>query len=430
MKTFLEKVRVTFFDRQYDFRIRLFHILAFGGIAISFFTVIISLITEMYETAGIAVVLIVFSIGLIVFTQRTGKYQIAYFFTVTVIFMLFLPMMFFTSNGHRSGMPSVFLLAVLFTVLMIKGKAAILISFIEIIEYALVCIFAYHHPEFVTQYRTEGQILTDIIFAFTCVSLICGIVLSLHLREYDRQKELVQEQNEKLRRYDASRSVFLTTVSHEVKNPLNAINLHARDTEELMDEEPLDVGTIKNNQQVIEKMVVRIDHILTDLKDTVAIEQGRLSLSLAPVRLDRLLKEAVSSYFGRNKPEGNEIIFNTDNTLSPISADYARIAQVVTNLLSNAVKHTKKGRIIISLYRQGQEQVVAIADNGEGMSRDIGEKAFKGYVSSDKEYWRHGIGLYVSHQIIEAHGGRIWIESKIGEGTTVTFTLPDGGNKP
>ena len=127
MKSLLKKIHIRFFDRPLDFRVRLFHILAFGGIAISFFTVIISLIMGMWKTAGLAAVLIVFSLGLILFTQWTGKYQAAYFLTVTVIFMAVLPMMFFTSGGHRSGMPSIFLLAVIFTVLMIKGKAALLI---------------------------------------------------------------------------------------------------------------------------------------------------------------------------------------------------------------------------------------------------------------------------------------------------------------
>lgn len=140
MKSLLKKIHIRFFDRPLDFRVRLFHILAFGGIAISFFTAIISLIMGMWGTAGLAAVLIAFSLGLILFTQRTGKYQVAYFLTVTVIFMVGLPMMFFTSGGHRSGMPSVFLLAVLFTVLMIKGKAALLISLLEIAEYSAVCV--------------------------------------------------------------------------------------------------------------------------------------------------------------------------------------------------------------------------------------------------------------------------------------------------
>ena len=353
MKSFLKKFHIRFFDWPLDFRVRLFHILAFGGIAISFFTVTISLIMGMWETAGLAAVLIVFSLGLILFTQRTGKYQVAYFLTVTVIFMVVLPMMFFTSGGHSQRYAIDFPSGRTLYSADDKGKGGAPDSLLEIAEYSAVCVFAYYHPEFVIHYETEGQILVDIIFAFTCVSLICGVVLFFHLREYDRQRELLYKQNEKLRRYDASRSVFLTTVSHEVKNPLNAINLYARDTLELMGEEAPDVSLIQSNQQVIEKMVVRIDRILTDLKDTVAIEQGRLALNLAPMRLSKLLKEVSGTYFGKDASGGNELVLDIDENLLPISADYARIVQVVTNLLSNAIQHTKAGRIRITLYKQG-----------------------------------------------------------------------------
>ena len=206
---------------------------------------------------------------------------------------------------------------------------------------------------------------------------------------------------------------------------MNAINLHAQDTYELMDEEPLDVETVKENQLVIEKMVVRIDRILVDLKDTVAIEQGRLSLSLAPMRLEKLLTEVSRTYFDRNNTACNGLSLHLMEGLEPIDADYARITQVVTNLLNNAMTHTREGEIIISLFKQEGEQIVVVSDNGEGMREEIREKVFKGYVSASKEYWRHGIGLYVCHQIIEAHGGRIWIDSILGKGTTVTFTLPE-----
>lgn len=425
MKPFSQKIKLNFFDKSQDFRIRLFHILAFGGIAVSFFTVIISLATRMWRTAALAALLIVFSLALIVFTQKTRKYKLAYLLTIIVVFMIILPMMFFTSGGHRSGMPSVFLLAVMFTVLMLKGRAAILISVLEIAEYSAVCIAAYYYPAFVSHFETETEILVDIIFAFTCVSLICGIVLYFHLKEYDRQRELLCEQNEKLKRYDASRSVFLTTVSHEIKNPLNAINLHARDTFELMDELPIDSDAVKTNQQTIEKMVLRIDRILDDLKDTVAIEQGRLSLSLAPVLLAKLIREVSETYFGRYNTSGNRLVLDLDETLPPISADHARITQVVINLLSNAVQHTQDGVITISLFQGEEEQVVSVADTGEGMQEKIRREVFKGYVSENEEYWRHGIGLYVSHQIIESHDGTIHIESKLGEGTAVTFALPD-----
>ncbi len=422
LKPFLTK----FFSRELDFRVRLFNVLAIAGAGISAATFLLSAATAMWANTAVSGALAVLSLGLLVFTSRTGRYQLGYGITIVTVFMIAFPVMFFTSGGYRSGMPAVFLFAVTFTILMLDGKRALLVSLLEIAEYIAVCVFAYFNPRYVTHFETEAQVLTDILFAFSAVSIAVGVVLYLHLKEYTRQRELLQEQNERLRRYDASRSTFLTTVSHEIKNPLNAINLHARDTVELMDEVPLDLNLMRENQAVIKKMVSRIDNILMDLKDTVAIEQGRLSLSLAPMRLDKLLRDASETYFGKNYTAGNQLVLELPEAVPPISADYARITQVVTNLLSNAMHHTKDGRIIVSLETQTDGQLVSVSDTGTGMSPEMREKAFEGYVSASEDYWRHGIGLYVCHQIVTAHGGRIWIESEPGKGTTVSFVLPNG----
>ncbi len=426
MKSNLKPFLTKFFSRELDFRVRLFNVLAIAGAGISIATFLLSAATTMWANAAVSGVLAALSLGLLLFTSRTGRYQLGYGITIVTIFMIAFPVMFFTSGGYRSGMPAVFLFAVTFTVLMLEGKRALLVSLLEIAEYIAVCVFAYFHPQYVTHFETEAQVLTDILFAFSAVSIAVGIVLYLHLKEYTRQRELLQEQNERLRRYDASRSTFLTTVSHEIKNPLNAINLHARDTVELMEETPLDLDLMRENQAVIKKMVSRIDNILMDLKDTVAIEQGRLSLSLAPMRLDKLLREASETYFGKNYTAGNRLILKLAEDVPPITADYARITQVVTNLLSNALQHTKNGDITVLLSLSQGEQFVRVSDTGTGMSPEMQEKAFEGYVSASEDYWRHGIGLYVCHQIVTAHGGRIWIESEPGKGTTVSFVLPNG----
>lgn len=313
-----------------------------------------------------------------------------------------------------------FIFAVLFTVLMLTGVKALLVSLAEIAEYIAVCVIGYLNPQLVTWFHTDAEMLTDILITTTAVSISCGAVLFLHLREYESQRKQLAEQNELLKRHDEVKSVFLTTVAHEIKNPLNAINLHARDTFELLDEPCPEIETMKENQRTIEKMVVRIDRIVVELMDTVAIEQGRLALDISSVRLSQLLREGAQTVsFGNN-----EAVFKLDESLPPIRADYARIIQVITNLLSNSIQHTQNGVITITLERQGSNQLVSVADNGEGMSEEIKEKAFEGYVSVSREYWRHGIGLFVCHQIIEAHGGKIWIDSELGRGTKVSFTLP------
>ena len=98
-------------------------------------------------------------------------------------------------------------------------------------------------------------------------------------------------------------------------------------------------------------------------------------------------------------------------------------------MLSNSIQHTKNGIITITLQKHDSVQIVSISDNGNGMDEKIKNKAFEGYVSVSRDYWRHRIGLFVCHQIIEAHGGKIWIESELGRGTTVSFTLPSEEEK-
>lgn len=420
----IKRFGVRFFAGGPDFRVRLFNVLAFAGVGISVATFGLNLFTGMVQSALLSALLAVLSAGLLIFTYKTGKYQIGYFVTVVSIFMILFPMQFFASGGYKGGMPSLFIFAILFTILMLEGKTALLVSLFEFPEYATISVFAYFKPEYVTWFESEKEMLADLMVTTAAVCISCGVVLFLHLREYEKQRIKLAEQNEQLKRHDEAKSVFLTTVAHEIKNPLNAINLHARDTYELLDEPNPEIDLMKENQKTIEKMVVRIDRIVVELMDTVAIKQGRLSLDLAPVCLSKLLREAAGSYFLKNYTGGNELCFDLDASLPPIAADSARIMQVVTNLLSNSLRHTKNGKITLSIKSCGEGQLISVSDNGEGMSEKMKQKALKGYVSVSKEYWRHGIGLYVCHKIIVAHGGKIWIESEQDKGTTVSFILP------
>lgn len=152
-----------------------------------------------------------------------------------------------------------------------------------------LCLVAYHFPNTVTPFATEADRLADILLAFVSVSIVCGSVLYFHLKEYNQQQLLLEEQNLRLRSLDNAKSTFLTTVAHEIKNPLSSISLHARDTSELLEEEPLDFSLMQENLRTIEQSVMRIDRIVLDLMDTVSIEQGRLALSLVPSDLSGLL---------------------------------------------------------------------------------------------------------------------------------------------
>ena len=417
-----------FFGKELDFRVKLFNIMALGGIVISLFTIIQSIIGERWNVAFVSLIMMIVSFILLEYASSSGKYQICYNITIVMIFFLFFPLLFFEAGGYRSGVPSIFIFAVLFTVLMKDGVQGIYISIAELILYSTICWVAYVHPECVVQYNTEKEIVLDIIFSYSFVGLICGIVLYLHLQEYSFQRTLLKEQNDKLTYYDEVKSTFLTTVAHEIKNPLNIIGLYAQDSYELAQEEPVDVKLMMENQKVIENTVIRLDRIVVDLMDTVSIEQGRLNLSMAPMDMVVLVQEAVKLFKeneNRETLQNNTIVLDVQDKSAPIIADYSRLFQVMLNLLSNSIRHTKNGTITVTLKKQAEGVFISIQDTGEGMKKEIRENAFKGYVSTSKDYWRHGIGLYICHQIVTSHEGKIWIESEEGKGTEISFIIPN-----
>lgn len=426
----MRKIMGILMGNKLDFRIRLFNIMALGGIIMSFFTVIQSIIMNRWDTVTVSIIMMLISLFLLTYAISTGKYHICYILTIIIIFIIFFPLLFFQAGGYKGGVPAVFIFAVLFTVLMLEGLRGIVVTVFELALYSSICYIAYIRPETVTWYTDEKTVVTDIIFTYSAIGIICGIVLYLHIKEYANQRELLKKQNEKLKYYDEVKSTFLTTVAHEIKNPLNIVGLYAQDTYELTNETPVDLDQIRDNQKTIENTVIRLDRIVVDLIDTAAVEQGRVSLSMAPVDTVSLINEAVSFWKEKDKKElndGNRVVINVKKESAPIIADYARIFQVLINLLSNASRYTKNGIIRISLEEKDNCQIISVEDNGEGMDPEVKQKAFKGYVSTSKDYWRHGIGLYICHQIIKAHGGDIWIESEMGIGTKISFSLPYKG---
>ena len=156
-----------------------------------------------------------------------------------------------------------------------------------------------------------------------------------------------------------------------------------------------------------------------------ATEADRLALSLVPSDLGALLHSVEKDFSSHPSSGNNQLVLTIQSDLPEISADPERLIQVITNLISNADRHTQNGTITISLTGEPGWQTICVSDTGTGMSEEMRKNALKGYVSADKDYWRHGIGLYVCHQIITAHGGKIWLKSKEGEGTQVFFSLPE-----
>ncbi|MCL2664562.1 MAG: HAMP domain-containing histidine kinase [Defluviitaleaceae bacterium] len=231
--------------------------------------------------------------------------------------------------------------------------------------------------------------------------------------------------NETLQLYDQMKSNFLAMVAHEINTPLAVIAASSNDTLDLLDEEPINIEEVKQNQVVIERRVKMIDSVVLDLMDKVAIENGRLSLSRQPINLPDLLVTVCETHLQKFDLNNNELIFDFQSDMPAIWADSLRIEQVMVNILTNSFRHTKNGTITVSVKRSDGMQTVSVTDTGEGMDAEMVRVVLKFYISTKTDYWRHGIGLNICRKIVTAHGGDMSIESEEGCGTTVRFSLKE-----
>jgi signal transduction histidine kinase len=166
--------------------------------------------------------------------------------------------------------------------------------------------------------------------------------------------------------------------------------------------------------------------LIEDLLDASRLQAGGLTPNLGEVNLPRLAGR-IAERLGRQFPD-RVITANFPAEFPEISADEERIGQVISNLISNAVKYSPAGTPVEILGRAATDQVtVTVADRGygidEGDAPHVFERFYRG-PSAAKRTKGAGLGLYLAKAVVEAHGGRIWVESSPGEGTRVSFSLP------
>lgn len=220
-----------------------------------------------------------------------------------------------------------------------------------------------------------------------------------------------------------ARDEMLAIVAHDLRNPLNTISMGAQ----LLDEVIEQSRTLEHRQiKVIQRSVQRMTELIQDLLDIKRIESGRLPVEPRPEDLPMLIREALEIL--RPQASARSIVIDTDFAadVPPVLADPPRVQQLIANIVGNAIKFTPHGGTIsVATAREGAEARIAIADTGPGIPAESLPHVFGHYWQADRTDRRGiGLGLAIAKGIAEAHGGRIWVKSREGEGATFYFTLP------
>jgi signal transduction histidine kinase len=219
-----------------------------------------------------------------------------------------------------------------------------------------------------------------------------------------------------------TREEFLAIVSHDLRNPLNHISMAAQN----LLEEPKDV---KELASAINRSAVEMLRLIQDLLDIERISVGRLTLHYEEHDVSEIIKEAVEEFKG--DAAAKEIILGAkpQDVCGYVVCDRSRVMQVLSNLIGNAIKFTPaKGQICVSCARigtEGKEVQVSVSDTGAGIAPEKIKTIFERFSQIHSQDRRGiGLGLYIAKMMVEEHPGRIWVESKLGEGSTFHFTLP------
>lgn len=246
-----------------------------------------------------------------------------------------------------------------------------------------------------------------------------GVELEKHQHEENRLRRELEEQNK-------TRARFIATLAHELRTPLTPVLASASLLIEQFHPEP------GSPQDRLVRSIVRgaesLESRLSNLLELGKFQAGAFTLEIAPISITSLLNDSALQFEPLAKSKRQTLTLKLPQEIPLVKADLRRIGQVVTNLLGNAIKFTPEGgRIVLKAMTRDQDLVVEVQDSGPGLRPEEQRRLFQPYYRSDVDRQRlsgTGLGLSLSKEIVEAHNGKIWVNSEPGKGSTFGFSIP------
>ena len=218
---------------------------------------------------------------------------------------------------------------------------------------------------------------------------------------------------------------LLRAVSHDLRNPLAAVRGQAEMLLRMLDRAGL-AGRERKSAEAILSSAERMDVLIQDLVDAARLGAGQVRLSLEPVDLRSFVLQLLERVGATMDTRRVRVIGGEG--LPPVLADLARLERILVNLLSNALKYSAPGsEVTVTLSHRNGEVTTAVSDHGPGIAPEEQPHLFERFYRARAGRERPeglGLGLYITRGLVEAHGGRIWVESRVGVGSTFSFSLP------
>jgi len=256
----------------------------------------------------------------------------------------------------------------------------------------------------------------DVSVTASCVRSSKGEPTSGILTVRDITREREQEEG---------RSTFISVISHELQTPIAIIKGYASTLARA--DAKFEQATLRSRLQAIEEEADRLNKLVGNLLYASRIQAGGLQMDIVPLDLANLVQKVAHRL--QVKSPGVTVMVNLPPNLPTVMADRDRIEEVLQNLLDNAVKYSPdKLEVMVACHATGDEVILSVSDTGMGISLRDQEQIFDRFYRVGNNKTRSlqgaGLGLYICRAIIEAHGGHIWVQSVLHQGSTFSFSLP------
>ena len=357
--------------------------------------------------------------------------------TIILVGILMLTFVDFYRHGIFSDNKILLILIPIFVFLGYNQRKTILVLLISTLIYIVIAVlYLEGNIQPVTDYAERASHYDVWVMNFMLiliVAVVIFIVIKMFIDIYNNLVKKLRSQNENLRKAkeraeesDKLKSAFLANMSHEIRTPMNGILGFA----ELLKKPELSVERQKQYVSIIRESGERMLNIINDIVDISRIEAGLMKVDLKESNLNEQI-EYIYTFF-KPEAESKGINLSFRNSLPDreaiIKTDREKLFAIFTNLVKNAIKYTNEGLIEIGYRKKGSFLELYVKDTGIGIQKNRQKVIFERFIQADIEnkmvQQGSGLGLSISKAFIEMLGGKIWVESEEGSGSTFYFTLP------
>lgn len=341
-----------------------------------------------------------------------------FYWITSGLFLVFLDLIWFYNYASQGPLMPYFIVIYAFLILVFDRKFLFAVSLVLCLNLFLLYFIENIFITEIGNYSSDHVRIADnyigMFFGLVLIFLFMGALKSNYMREFNRAKKS-----------DQLKSSFLANMSHEIRTPLNAIVGFSS----LMSDPDIDESEKATFNQQIQSNSDYLLSLIEDIIDVSKIESNQLSVKIQPVDVVPLIRQ-ITGTFQRTVPEGKNVEVKCDLEMESlvVNVDRVRLEQILRNLLANSVKFTDEGSIHVGIHKGAEYYTFHVSDTGIGIHSDHQQIIFERFMKLDNNkqilYRGTGIGLFLSKQLVELFGGKIWVESEVGKGSTFYFTIP------